>query len=280
MAVMTRSPSGLGSISLAKRRAGDRAGGRADDLPCDARVGRPRELACRLGHGRHADDELARLLLAHQQLLGALEVLVGAVAKLADERLDGEADDRGDADPEKRVRQLARRILRRADDDDRDDEDRGDADDAGGELLAGAIEREPEDREHREHCVGRERFRRRPRGEGRSRRSTRTGARSARNTAGGRHGTAIAPRMMSALRTTAATSTGRRLPLGRQRKGHEREPHRAQERGRAREEALVLERLESRLIVHVGAAERDIRRCRAATARNRPRKPSAGYSIE
>ena len=135
-AVMTRSPSGLRSISLAKRapvivHAAEQITSRAT-----LRVGRPGELARGLGHGGHADDELARLLLADLELLRASQILRGARSRSwLHERLDREADDRSDADPEQRARPLAGRVLGLAQDEQRHDEHRGDACDADCELL-------------------------------------------------------------------------------------------------------------------------------------------------
>ena len=99
---MTRSPSGPRSMSFANRAPGDRAGGGADHLAGDRRVGRSGDLPRRLGDRGHADDELPRLLLAHLELLGASLVLGRPLAQLAHERLDREADDRRHADPEER----------------------------------------------------------------------------------------------------------------------------------------------------------------------------------
>ena len=96
---------------LGEARARDRARGGADHLAGDLGVGRPGELARGLGHGGHADDELARLLLADLELLRASQILRSAPAQLAHERLDREADDRSDADPEQRAGPFAGRVL-------------------------------------------------------------------------------------------------------------------------------------------------------------------------
>ena len=80
-----------------------------------------------------------------------------------------------------------------------------------------------------------------------------------------------------------------RLHLGRQREGHDREPHGAQERGRAREQARVLEGLESRLFAH-GLTCRPQSRPRARGSKaspedvvsgvSRPRCPLLGQPVE
>ena len=63
----------VGAALHERRKPGarDRAGRGADDLACELWIGRARDLAGRLRDRGHADDQLARLLLAHLELLGA-----------------------------------------------------------------------------------------------------------------------------------------------------------------------------------------------------------------
>jgi hypothetical protein len=192
------------------------------------------ELASRLGHCRHADDQLARLLLAHLELLGTLLVLLGAVAELADERLDGEADNRGNADPEQRVRPLARRILGRPGDEDGEDEDCADAGDAERELLPRSIQREPEDREHHEHGIGRDASAvgLAEQCDDEEVRQRRRNLREVRQATPGDGDRAEDDQRVEDHRRDEHRGG---LHLGWQREGHDREPHGTQERGRARE---------------------------------------------